>query len=232
MAEWFVPRWGPLRFRVGVGLLFLPYTGMVLSFAVIGSMLAPVIYWDRVIAIVGIYFLGLGIAAHALDAAASKSVKPWGNHFTKRQLWFMAILSLGLAYGWGLYYILSFVPLLGVLAVLEGFFVFSYNLEWLGRRLHTDPWFAFSWGFLPTLAGYVIQTNSLSIASLVVGGAMALFSWVEISASRPYKILKRRWSTLREEEGSFMVRYESVLKSISGGVILLAGGLLLWRITG
>ena len=40
MNEWFVPKFGPVRFRVFVGLLFLPYTGMCLSFAIIGSMLA------------------------------------------------------------------------------------------------------------------------------------------------------------------------------------------------
>ena len=28
MNEWFVPKFGPTRFRVFVGLLFLPYTGM------------------------------------------------------------------------------------------------------------------------------------------------------------------------------------------------------------
>ena len=35
-TEWFVPAFGPERFRLAVGLLFLPYTGMVLSFTVIG----------------------------------------------------------------------------------------------------------------------------------------------------------------------------------------------------
>ena len=230
--EWFVPRWGPLRFRIWVGLLFLPYTGMVLSFAVIGSMLAQSIYWDRVLAIGVIYFLGLGIAAHALDALGSKSAKPWGNYFSKRQLWFLAILSLVLAYGLALYYMVCYVPLLGVLAFLEGFFVFSYNLEWFGGRLHSDRWFAFSWGFLPVLAGYMMQTNSLSITSLAVGAAMALFSLVEIKASRPYKTLKRHLKDLQEEEGSLMLRYEAILKSISCGVILLGGGLLLWRISG
>ena len=37
-AEWFVPRFGPRPFRVFVGLLFLPYTGMVLAYTVIGAI--------------------------------------------------------------------------------------------------------------------------------------------------------------------------------------------------
>src|SRR5512136_506669 len=97
-AEWFVPKFGSAKFRSFVGLLFLPYTGMVLSFSVIGSMLGNPVYWERVLAIAAIYFFGLGIAAHALDAVGSKGTKPWGNVFTRLQLWIMAIISLVLAY--------------------------------------------------------------------------------------------------------------------------------------
>src|SRR6185369_16709454 len=129
-AEWFVPKFGPLRFRTFIGLLFLPYTGMVLSFAVIGSLLAERVYYGRLLAIVLIYFLGLGIAAHALDALGSKGIKPWGTVFSKSQLWLMVILSLLPAYGIAVYYMVRYVPLLLILAVLEGFFVFAYNLEW------------------------------------------------------------------------------------------------------
>ena len=59
LNEWFVPGFGPLRLRIAIGLLFLPYTGMVLAFTVIGSMLAGTVHWDRVAAIVVIYFLAL-----------------------------------------------------------------------------------------------------------------------------------------------------------------------------
>jgi len=228
-VEWFVPRFGPPQFRSIVGLLFLPYTGMVLSFAVIGSMLADHIHGDRVLAIVVIYFLGLGVAAHALDALGSRSIKPWGSVFTKRQLALVAILSLVVAYLIAIYYMVRYVPWLWFVALGEGFFVFAYNLEWFGGWFHTDNWFAFSWGFLPVLAGYIMQTNTLSIEALALAGSMALFSLVEIKASRPYKDLKQRVSLLGDEEKSLMIRYEAILKCISLGVILLGGGLLLWR---
>ncbi len=231
-SEWFVPRIGPPKFRSFIGLLFLPYTGMVLSFSVIGSMLATPLYWDRVLAIVIIYFLGLGITAHALDALGSKALKPWGTIFTKGQLWFMAILSLTLAYALAIYYMVLYVPLLWFLAISEGFFVFAYNLELFKGRFHTDTWFAFSWGFLPVLAGYVMQTNKISLPALILSSAMALFSMVEIKASRPYKDLKPRFNILQEGEKALMIRYENILKSISIGVILLGAGLLIWRMTG
>ncbi len=231
-SEWFVPKFGPPRFKSFVGLLFLPYTGMVLSFSVIGSTLADPLHWDRVVAISVIYFLGLGIAGHALDALGSRGQKPWGSVFTKGQLWFLATLSLVLAYLLAIYYMVRYVPLLWCLAVAEGFFVFAYNLEWFKGRFHTDTWFAFSWGFLPVLAGYIMQTNRISLGAVTLGASMALLSAVEIKASRPYKELKQRAGILREEERSLMMRYEAILKSISLGVILLGAGLLLGRIVG
>ena len=124
-----------------------------------------------------------------------------------------------------------FVPLLWVVAVLEGFFVFAYNLEWFGGRFHKDLWFAFSWGFLPVLAGYIMQTNAVSAAVLAVAVAMGLFSLVEIKASRPYKVLKRRADTLAQEETILVERYEAILKSISLGVLFLGAGMLMWRIS-
>jgi hypothetical protein len=230
-SEWFVPRFGSEKFRTAVGLLFLPYTGMVISFSVIGSMLSEVVHWDRVGAIAIIYFLGLGVGAHALDALGSKEAnKPWGDVFTRRQLWLAAGASLGAAYLLAGYYIIRHVPLLALIAVLEGFFVFAYNLEWFKGRFHRDGWFAFSWGFLPVAAGYVIQTNGLSLSVLMAALSMALFSLVEIKASRPYKALKKRAPHLEADETGRMAHYESILKSISLGVIALGFGLLLFRL--
>ncbi len=228
--EWFVPAFGPQKFRIFIGLLFLPYTGMVLAYTVIGSMMAEQIHWDRVGVILLIYFLALGIGAHALDAIGSKRIKPWGNVFSKVKLWTLAIASLVLAYAIGGYYIIFYTPLLGIIALLEGFFVLAYNLEWLQGRFHTDAWFAFSWGSLPVLAGYVLQTNDLSWAVLMVSAAMGLLSLVEIKASRPYKAIKRAPEDIRTpQDQTHMQQFEAILKVISLGVILLGAGLLLWR---
>ncbi|MFQ5580229.1 MAG: hypothetical protein ACE5FZ_06420 [Nitrospiria bacterium] len=225
-SEWFVPQFGPLRFRLFIGLLFLPYTGMVLSYTVVGAMLAEVLFWDRVLAIVLIYFLGLGVAAHALDAIGGDAAKPWGKHFSKRALWSLALGALIPAYGIGIYYILYWTPLLLVIALLEGFFLFAYNLEWFNGRFHTDGWFAFSWGVLPVLAGYIIQTNSISIPVLILAAAMGLVSLVEINASRPYKEIKR---SKQATDLHHMRRYEMILKAISMAMLLLGTGMILWR---
>jgi hypothetical protein len=229
-SEWFVPTFGPPKLRSFLGLLFLPYTGMVLAFLVLGAMLAPHIYWGRLIALEIIYFLALGVGAHALDALGSKGRKPWGAVFSRSQLWMLAAFSLISAYAIAIYYMILYVPLLLLPALLEGFFVFAYNMEWFGGRFHSDSWFAFSWGFMPAAAGYIMQTNSIFFEVLLVGTATSLFSLVEIKASRPYKLLKQRLNSLTEEEGLTMDRYEAILKGISLGVILLTLGLLFRRV--
>jgi hypothetical protein len=202
---------------------------MVLAYTMIGAMLAPVIHWDRVAALVVVYFLALGIAAHALDALGGASQKPWGSFFSKRELWTLAICSLVGAYAIGTYYMVLFTPRLWPIAIAEGFFVLAYNLEWFAGRFHTDSWFAFSWGSLPVLAGYVLQTNDLAISAVVVAAAAAMFSLVEIKASRRYKDLKRSPDAAGEPMQACL---EAVLKCISSGVLLLGAGLAIWRWNG
>jgi hypothetical protein len=193
MNEWFVPGFGPPRFRAFVGLLFLPYTGMCVSFTLIGAMLSPdSLHWDRVGAIVLIYFLALGIGAHAADAMGSKKSKPWGRYFTHRQLAALVIFSLAGAYSLGIYYIVFYVPMLALVAFLEGLFLFAYNFEIWNGRFHTNFWFAVSWGILPVIAGYVIQTGSIySVAPIVAAVGAGAVSMAEIRISRQYKILKK-----------------------------------------
>lgn len=229
-TEWFVPSHGSRGLRVAVGLLFLPYTGMVLAYTVIGSMLAPRLAWDRVAAIVIIYFLALGIGAHALDALGSRRAKPWGVALSARRLKIAAASSLILAYAIGVYYMVLWAPLLWPIAILEGFFVFAYDLEWYGGRFHTDGWFAFSWGALPVAAGYILQTNRLVLGALVVAAAMAFLSLVEIKASRPYKELKRSGASPEAGDVPVVGILENVLRWISLGVIMLAAGLVACRL--
>ena len=192
LNEWYVPKFGPLKFRIYVGMLFLPYTGMCISFSIIGSLLSPgTIYWDRIVAIILIYFTALGISAHAADSIGSKKNKPWGNYFSNRELLILLIIGLVIAYGIGIYYIIFFVPLLLPIAILEGFFLFAYNYEFWNGFFHNNLWFAISWGSLAFLAGYIMQTNSLSYTTLLISTLPFLVSYTEIRLSRKYKVLKQ-----------------------------------------
>lgn len=210
LNEWFVPKFGPRGFRIFVGMLFLPYTGMCISFAVLGSILPNQVSWERVCAISVIYALGLGLGAHAADSLGSRKVKPWGNYFSKRQLWFITLTSLACAYSIGIYYIILFTPMLLIIAILEGFFVFAYNFEIFRGLFHTDIWFSVSWGALPVLAGFIIQSNQIEILPIGLSVITGTLSYIHISISRKYKALKRRGRT-----DSGTAKQEIALKTIS-----------------
>jgi len=126
LSEWFVPKFGSRNFRLSIGILFLPYTGIVVSFAIWGS-LSVEFSFDRLVSIGLLYFFAIGISAHCLDALGSKE-KPWG-HISHKKLWLASIISLIISFSIGLYYIFLDSWLLFPIGIIEGFFLFAYNLE-------------------------------------------------------------------------------------------------------
>ncbi|MBI5146806.1 MAG: hypothetical protein HZA84_06255 [Thaumarchaeota archaeon] len=220
-SEWFVPKFGSKNFRVSVGILFLPYTGMVVSFAAWGSFTTD-FSLDRLVAICVLYFLALGIAAHCLDSVGSKT-KPWG-FLSKRKLVAISLLSLGGAFAIGMYYAFLDSPFLIPIGILESFFLFAYNLELFKGRFHNNLTFVVSWGMLPVLAGSVIQSNSISQETVIMTGIAGALSYLLIITSRKYKELKRQPSNYSETR-----RKEIILQCTSIGVIVSTAFYLLAR---
>lgn len=223
--EWFVPNFGPVKFRAFVGLLFLPYTGMCISFTIIGSMISPTVYWDRVVAIFTIYFFALGISAHAADNLGSKKIKPWGNYFSKLELKIMVIVGLSIAYIIGIYYVITSVNLLLFIGIIEAFFLFAYNFELFRGVFHNNFWFALSWGSLPLLAGYIMQTNTIAELPIILALFTFLVSLLEIRYSREYKEIKRK-----NRDNKKSRKLESHLKLLSGSTISICIILVISRI--
>ena len=109
------------------------------------------------------------------------------------------------------------MPLLSVVAVAEGFFLFAYNFEKFGGRFHTNFWFVIAWGSLPVLAGFMMQTNAITFESILVATVASVISYVEISLSRPYKVLKS--NNVQNGSASTLEKY---LKIISFGTLIIA----------
>lgn len=216
LNEWFVPKFGPKRFRMFCGMLFLPYTGMCISFVVWGSLLTGSADFERLAVLVLIYFVALGIGAHVADNIGSKKTKPWGNLFNKRQSWLIILACLAFSYGLGLYYALLYAPLLILIGIIEGFFLFAYNFELFSGMFHKNYWFALSWGMLPFLAGFAIQTNTITPVSLFFSLIPLILSYIEIKISRLYKHNKRNNS-----ESHATYQNEILLKLLSVGIISL-----------
>ena len=212
LSEWFVPKFGTRNFRLGIGILFLPYTGMVVAFAAWGSLVVDYSL-ERLGAICLLYFLALGISAHCLDALGSKT-KPWG-FLSKKKLWMISLITLSGAIIIGFHYAFLDSPLLIPIGIVEIFFLVSYNLELFNGKFHNNPSFVLSWGVLPVLAGTIIQINSITLESLALSVLAGILSYILIKTSRIYKNLKKQLG-----ETSLIYRKEIILKLISSSVIL------------
>ena len=212
LSEWFVPKFGTRNFRLGIGILFLPYTGMVVAFAAWGSLVVDYSL-ERLGAICLLYFLALGISAHCLDALGSKT-KPWG-FLSKKKLWIISLITLSAAIIIGFYYAFLDSPLLIPIGIVEIFFLVSYNLELFNGKFHNNSSFVLSWGILPVLAGTIIQINSITLESFALSGVAGILSYILIKTSRIYKNLKKQ-----SAKTSLIYKKEIVLKLISSGVIL------------
>jgi len=210
-SEWFVPKFGSKNFRLGIGILFLPYTGMVVSFAAWGSFVSS-FSLERLVAICVLYFLALGVSAHCLDSLGSKT-KPWGN-LSKKNVWTVSLLSLAGAFTIGLYYAFLDSPLLFPIGIAESFFLFAYNLELFKGRFHNNTIFVISWGILPVLAGSAIQTNTIPLEALAMSGIAGFLSYILIKTSRRYKELRHQSAAYSE-----IYKKEIILKLVSIGVI-------------
>jgi len=121
-------------------------------------------------------------------------------------------------------------------------FVFAYNLELLGGRLHGDFWFALSWGAFPVLTAYFAQTGRLSIGAAAVAAAAYALSYGQRVLSTPARLLRRKTksvtgmmtlsdgSQVRIDEQTVLHPLEGALRAFSWGVVLLSIGLLASRL--
>jgi len=221
-SEWFVPKIGSRNFRIGVGILFLPYTSIVTCFAIWGS-LGGTFVLDRLVAIGVMYFLAVGVSAHCLDAVGGKT-KPWGD-LPKRKILSVALSSLIIVFAIGIYYAFLDSPLLIPIGIAEGFFLFAYNLELFGGKFHNNISTIVSWGILPVFAGSVIQTNSISIETILLSVISASITYFLITTSRKYKELKRKGIELERIKNK-----ERILKIITITVSVVTGIFFILRV--
>ena len=158
----------PGGWRDVVTILHPPYTAWHLSYVALGAAVAPEFHAVRLWAALGAFFLGVGIAAHALDELNGH---PLGTRLSDRTLAVLAGVALAGAVGIGIagLFVVSFTLLPFVLAGAFG--VVAYNLELFGGRFHTDFWFAAAWGAFPALTGVWVMALGIHSRGEAVAGA-------------------------------------------------------------
>ena len=220
-------------------LLHPPYTMWHLSYVLIGAGLARVLLAPRLLATLLAFFLAVGISAHALDELRGR---PLRTQIPDGVLWAASITGLAGAVA------LGFAGVVVVGAGLLPFiaagvlFVFAYNLELLGGRLHGDFWFALSWGAFPVLTAYFAQTGRLSIGALLAAGAAYALSYGQRALSTPARIVRRRaqrvtgtmtmgdGSSVDIDQGTLLSPLEVALRAFSWGVVLIGLGMVAARV--
>ena len=219
-------------------VLHPPYTAWHLSYVLIGASMAPTVDAVRLTATLLAFFLAVGISAHALDELKGR---PLGTELPGAVLSVAAAVGLLGAVGLGFagvtrvgFGLLPFIAA-GIL------FVFAYNLELLGGKLHGDFWFALSWGAFPLLTAYFAQTGRISIGAVAASAGAFALSYGQRSLSTPARLLRRRsrsvtgivelrdGTQVRLDEAALLRPLEQALRAFSWGVVALAVGLAATR---
>jgi hypothetical protein len=225
-------------------VLHLPYTLWHLSYVALGAALGEALRWDVLGWGLLAFFLGLGVAAHALDLLRGD---PLALRLPESHLQVVGVASLLLAglvgslnIYWGdVDWWLGWLIVAGIVVAL------GYNLEWPG--FHGDLQFALFWGVFPFATGYLAMGGG-PVAMAILGGSFCfLASWAQRVLSFRARYLRRRVAkvslSLWERTGSegtasylpdnpalWLLRpLDRALMLMSFAMPALAGGLLLWR---
>jgi hypothetical protein len=220
-------------------ILHPPYTAWHLAYVVIGASLAPKVSGDRLLATLIAFFLAVGISAHALDELNGRPLR------TAIPGWVLkgaALVGLAGAVGLGF----AGLPVVGIgllpFIALGVLFVFAYNLELLGGRMHGDFWFALSWGAFPLLTAYIAQAGTISIGAVAAAAGAFALSFGQRSLSTPARTLRRKTlsvtgavslndgSRVTLDEETLLKPLEKALSAFSWGVVALAVGLIASRL--
>jgi hypothetical protein len=214
----------PGGWRDYVTLLHPPYTAWHLSYVVLGAALAP--EWRP--GILGLalaaFFLGMGVAAHALDELNGR---PLQTRIGRGMLLALASVSLLGAAAIGVGTALHTSLWLLVFVAAGAFIAVAYNLELFGGAFHGTLWFALAWGALPVLAAYFAAAETIRGEAVFAAVFAALVSWAQRVLSTPVR-------TQRRQEGALTPlgrQFELALRVLSAAMVALAVALVLLRVT-
>lgn len=190
------PKWYR-RFHISdyAVLLHLPFSSVVLDFAVVGAMLAQTIYVERlVMAAIGVFLAHQG--SHYLDEIKGHH---WDTSISNRILYALSLLFLVAASAIGTYLALTISPLIAVFIVPMVFFPIAYSLELWGDRFHGPIWFGVTCAFV-CLGSFFLQTLTISLVSLLMSiaiGIQGTYIIILYEATKTEKTRILAWNVLK-----------------------------------
>jgi hypothetical protein len=229
----------PGGWRDYVTLLHPPYTLWHLSYVAIGAALAPEWRPVRLAWTLLAFALALGVGAHALDELEGR---PLATRIPRPVLWALAACSIAAAVAIGLVNALVWTPWLLAFVAFGGFVVVAYNLELFGGAFHGDAWFALAWGAFPVLTAYFAGAERIRVEALLAAAAAAVLSLAQRRLSTQVRETRRATASVtgtivRDDGGEEPITRETLTRApeaalllIGGGMVLLAGALVVLRL--
>ena len=214
----------PGGWRDYVTLLHPPYTIWHLSYVAIGAAIAPRFDWTKLGAVLGAFFLAVGIGAHALDELMGRPLQtriPAAAGARRRcrspprsgigilgairyDLWLLAFVAFG------------------------AFIVAAYNLELGGGLFHDTVWFSLAWGAFPALTAYFTEAGELRAEAFLVAAYAFLLSFAQRRLSTVVRTVRRKTrsvtGTVEYADGrSEPIDAETLIRAPEAALQLLAG---------
>jgi hypothetical protein len=230
----------PGGWRDYVTLLHPPYTLWHLSYVTVGAALAPRFRPGILGLALLAFFLGMGVAAHALDELHGR---PLATRIPRSTLIALAATSLVAAAVVGVVAALRTSLWLLAFVVVGSFVAVAYNLELFGGRLHGDPWFSLSWGAFPVLATFFAAASTIRLEAVLAALFAGLLSHAQRRLSTPVRLVRRRAAEvsgrIELRDGTSLpitgetltAEAERALQALAGGAVSLAVALVLLRVT-
>jgi hypothetical protein len=213
----------PGGWRDYVTVLHLPYTIWNAAYVAIGAALAPHFYVNRWLWTTVAFVLALGIAAHALDELNGR---PLRTKIGSGILIALAVVSLTGACVIGLWAAFTWTLWLLVLVAAGAFIVPAYNLELFGGVFHNEWWLAGSWGGLPILSAYLVQSSNLRAPAVLAAAFGATMILVQRTLSTPVRHARRELGTTAGVEPM-----ERALRLLPWANVFLGCALVVARLT-
>lgn len=130
---------------------------------VLSPKFSPEIYLYSVLAV----FLGLVVGAHYIDIGASREkFSPFFPDIPASMIW-IGILAVVAGGAVGVFMALRWNVLFLLFVAIEGFAAYAYPSE-KPKVVHSYPGFGLTWGTIPFLAAYFIQSGAVSLLALAV----------------------------------------------------------------
>jgi hypothetical protein len=217
----------PGGWRDYVTLLHPPYTLWHLSYVAVGAALAPRMQWGLLGLTTLSFLLAMGVGAHALDELRGR---PLRTRIPDGVLVGLATVSIAAACAIGAVVAARSTLWLLAFVVFGGFVVVAYNLELFGGALHSDAWFAATWGAFPVLTAYFASAERIRAGAAVAAAFAFLVSLAQRRLSTEVRRVRRSGVELTTDAELLLRAPETALRLLSAALPALAGALLLVRV--